>query len=273
MVKRKVVLVMTIIKNNIIYDQQKQLATDIYFPNNTDSNTKILIFWHGGGWFRGSKDALKSIGVSLANAGFMTFIPDYSLAPKNIFPAAHKDAENFVNWLLASDYTDPDDHKNIVQIGASVGGTLAIYLAGKFAFPTVTWSAPVEFSSWMEKHYHVKPSPIAQEEFGLTDRHDINDSFYKYFTLTYTGTADHEVLTKLDARSYDLDQLSSLLMINSADELTPLNSVLDFIDHLAKMDKESQLMVIKGHRHAMDYGKEYLDESIDFLHQIIKRQK
>lgn len=264
---------MAIIKKNIIYDTERQLATDIYYPNDTSSKTKILIFWHGGGWFRGNKESVRSLGISFANAGFMTFIPEYSLAPAHVFPAAHQDAINFVKWLLESQYTDEDDIKNIVQIGASVGGTMALYVAGKYGFPTVTWSAPVEYSKWMKEHEDTKPSPAAKDEFGLTDRHQINDSFYKYFTLTYTGTADQAVLQKLDATSYDLSQLNKLMMINSADELTPLSTVLDLIKHLAQKDHEVELLVIKGHGHAMDYGKDYVDESLDFLCQTIKRQK
>ena len=131
---------MVVIKNNVIYDTNKKLGADVYYPNNTTSKTKILIFWHGGGWFRGNKESVKSVGVDLANAGFMTFIPEYSLAPATHFPAAHEDALHFVEWLLKSDYTDQDDLKNIVQIGASVGGTMALYVAGKYGFPTVTWS-------------------------------------------------------------------------------------------------------------------------------------
>lgn len=264
---------MAIIKKNIIYDQEHGLTTDLYYPNDTSSKTKILIFWHGGGWFRGRKESAKAMGVDLANAGFMTFIPNYRLAPAHIFPAAHHDALHFTKWLLASKYTDPDDQKNIVQIGSSVGGTMALAVAGRYGFPTVTWSAPVEFSQWMKKHENVKPSPDAQRELGLKERQAINDSFYKYFALTYTGTADPRVLTKLDASSYDLSKLNKLMMINSADELNPLSSVLAFIAFLAKHDHEVQLLVIKGHRHAMDYSTDYLDESLDFLYQTIKRQE
>lgn len=99
----------------------------------------------------------------------MTFIPDYSLAPKAVFPAAHEDALYFVDWLLKSNYTDQDDARNIVQIGASVGGTMALYVAGKYSFPTVTWSAPVEFSNWIKDHQDVKASPDAKNDFGITD--------------------------------------------------------------------------------------------------------
>lgn len=264
---------MTIIKHDIVYDQDKNLSTDIYYPNNTTSNTKILIFWHGGGWFRGTKESVKSWGISFANAGFMAFIPEYSLAPENTFPSAHDDAVTFVNWLLNSEYTDEDDQKNIVQIGASVGGTLALYVAGKFGFPTVTWSAPVDFSKWMENHHDVKPSVDAKDELGLTDIHDIHNSFYKYFVTTYAGSDNPAVLKKMDAASYNLDKLDKLMMINSADELNPLSSVLDFIKVLAQENHEVELLVIKAGGHAMDYAKDYIDESLDFLFQTIKRQK
>lgn len=264
---------MAVIKNNIIFDKGNNLAADIYFPNDTSSETKILIFWHGGGWFRGDKSSAKAIGVRLANAGFMTFVPNYRLAPKNIFPAAHKDALNFVKWLLDSKFTDKDDQKNIVQIGSSSGGTMALYIAGKYGFPTVTWSSPVDYSKWMKKHEKVKPSYEAKEELGLNNRHDINNSFYKYFALTYAGSSDQKILQKLDAASYDYKNLQQLMMINSADELTPLPTVLDFVQTLADQNHEVELLVIKGKRHAMDYGPDYLDESLDFLYQTIKRQK
>ena len=38
-------MVMTV--NNIAYDLKHGLKTDIYYPNDTDSQTKILILWHG----------------------------------------------------------------------------------------------------------------------------------------------------------------------------------------------------------------------------------
>lgn len=264
---------MVLIKKDITYSEEKNLKTDIYFPNDTSSNTKILIFWHGGGWFRSSKNDVKEIGVSLANAGFMTLIPDYRLAPKYHFPSAHQDSIEFVKWLLASQYTDEDDLKNIVQIGASSGGTLALYVAGKYGFPTVTWSAPLEFSDWIKQHAKTKPAVDGASELKLTDRHQINDAFFKYFVLNYAGQESEEVLKQMDVKNYDLTNLGRLKMINSADELTPLNTVLDFVSFLAKNNHEVELLVIKGNRHAMSYAQDYIDESLDFLFQTIKGQE
>ncbi|MCH3905188.1 MAG: alpha/beta hydrolase [Lactobacillus sp.] len=250
---------MVVIKKDIVYDEQTQLKTDIYFPNETSSQTKILIFWHGGGWVKGDKDSVKKQGVQFANAGFMTLIPEYRLADQAKFPAAHQDAVNFVKWLLASRYTDPDDQKNIVQIGASVGGTMALYIAGQFGFPTVTWSAPTDFSNWLEHHQDTKADLAGSKA-----------EFYKYFSLAYAPKPADWV--KLDAASYPIDQLGPLFMINSAQELNSLSSLLHYIDFLGKNNKQVQLLVLPGQRHAMAYADEYLDESIDFLHQIIRQQ-
>lgn len=264
---------MVVIKKDIIYDENNNLKTDIYFPNNTNSQTKILIFWHGGGWFAGSKNDVKNWGIKLANAGFMTLIPDYRLAPTFTFPAAHNDSKKFVEWLLDSEYTDDDDQQNIVQIGASVGGTQALYIAGLYGFPTVTWSASVDFSNWMKNHQKVIPSRYGANELHLTDLHDIFESFYKFFVMTYAGKDDPVIYKQMDAQNYDFSKLGRLKMINSAYELVPLDGVLNFIAFLANKDHEVELLVIKGHRHAMDYAKDYLDESLDFLFQTIKEKK
>ncbi len=260
-------------KKDIIYDENNNLKTDIYFPNDTTSQTKLLIFWHGGGWFAGSKNDVKDLGIKFANAGFMTLIPDYRLAPEFTYPAAHQDSKKFVEWLLDSDYTDDDDQQNIVQIGASVGGTLALYIAGIYGFPTVTWSASVDFSNWMKNHQNVIPSRYGANELKLTNLYDIFESFYKFFVKTYAGKNDQAILKKMDVENYDLSHLGRLKMINSAHELVPLNGVLKFIDFLANNDHEVELLVIKGHRHAMDYAMDYIDESLDFLYQTIKEKK
>lgn len=65
---------MVVIKQNVIYDSEHDLRTDIYFPNDTSSKTKILIFWHGGGFIRGSKDECKNFGIKFANAGFLIIV-------------------------------------------------------------------------------------------------------------------------------------------------------------------------------------------------------
>ncbi|RMC25813.1 MULTISPECIES: alpha/beta hydrolase fold domain-containing protein [unclassified Lactobacillus] len=260
---------MTQILSNITYDQQNNLTTDIYLPQQIKPQHKILLFWHGGGWFRGDKSDLQELSLKIAEQGFIVFAPNYSLAPEYTFPVAHQDSVKFVKWLLNSKYSVTPTTK-IAQIGASSGGVLALYLAGKFGFPTVTWSAPVSFSTWMKDHASTPASSAAQKELGLKKFTDINNAFYKYFTITYAGSDQLPTLQKLDAQSYNYQKLTHLLMINSTAELSPVSYLLEFISVLAKENHEVDLKLLPGTRHAMAYAKQYLAESVAYLTKAIE---
>ena len=255
--------------NDVTYDEQRNLKVDIYKPDNNSFSNKILLFWHGGGWFRGDKNSFKNLCQKISDHGFTVFAPNYSLAPQYPFPAAHQDSINFVKWLMQSEFVI-NKKPHITQIGASSGGTMALNIAGKYGFPTVTWSAPVSYSAWMKDHQNVTPAVDGRKELGLSDLHDINDAFYKYFTLAYAGSEDEKVLKKIDADSYDYSNLQQLLMINSADELSPINYLLNFINFLAQNNHAVDLKLIAGKRHAMTYAAQYLEESLTYLLNAIK---
>lgn len=259
---------MTQIITDVTYDKQRKLQTDIYKSDNNTSND-ILLFWHGGGWFRGDKSSFKDLCSKIADQGFTVFAPNYSLAPQHLFPAAHQDSIKFVEWLLKTDFVN---HKKctITQIGASSGGTMALNIAGKYGFPTVTWSAPVNYSAWMKDHQDVTPAVEGRKEMGLSDLRDINNAFYKYFTLAYAGSKDEAILKKMDAKSYDYNDLHQLLMINSADELSPTSYLLDFINYLAQNNHAVDLKIISGTKHAMSYANQYLECSLNYLLHAIK---
>ena len=255
--------------NDVTYDEQRNLKVDIYKPDNVSFSDKILLFWHGGGWFRGDKNSFKNLCQNISDRGFTVFAPNYSLAPQYPFPAAHQDSINFVKWLMQSEFVI-NKKPHITQIGASSGGTMALNIAGKYGFPTVTWSAPVSYSAWIKDHTEVTPAVDGRKELGLSDLHDINNAFYKYFTLAYAGSEDEKVLKKIDADSYDYSNLQQLLMINSADELSPINYLLNFINFLAQNNHAVDLKLIAGKRHAMTYANQYLEESLAYLLNAVK---
>ena len=260
---------MTTIINDVTYDEQRKLKVDIYKPDNVSFSDKILLFWHGGGWFRGDKNSFKDLCQKISDHGFTVFAPNYSLAPQYLFPAAHQDSINFVKWLMQSEFVI-NKKPHITQIGASSGGTMALNISGKYGFPTVTWSAPVNYSAWMKDHTEVTPAVDGRNELGLSDLHDINDAFYKYFTLAYAGSEDEKVLKKIDADSYDYSNLQQLLMINSADELSPIKYLLNFINFLAQNNHAVDLKLIAGKRHAMTYANQYLEDSLAYLLDAVK---
>jgi epsilon-lactone hydrolase len=85
-----------------------------------------IIHVHGG-WFNfGSAHAYRNlVGQIASRAGADAFIPDYRLAPENLFPAAIMDVEACYRGLVDKGI------KQIAVVGDSAGGNLALVLSGK----------------------------------------------------------------------------------------------------------------------------------------------
>lgn len=250
------------VKKDLVFDPDRTLSFDLYEPEKP--NGKILVFWHGGGWIRGDKSGVAEIGEIAANAGFKVVIPNYRLAPRYTFPSAHEDSEKFITWLLQSDYYSAD--QEIVQVGASVGGTMALVLSMKYGFKTVTWSAPLSFSNWLAEHEDVKASVDAKTELGLTNDDDIRESFYKYFVQTYLGPeATSADQIQLDVQATYAAKIGQVLLFNSTNELVPLRDTLNFVNLLSHDDIPTTLKTVAGSGHAMDYSMDVLSESLAYL--------
>lgn len=79
--------------NELIYDEQKNLAYDLYIPSSVESD-RLFLFVHGGGWNAGSKEELDFLARRYAKEGYVTATIDYTLL-KEINP------EITINTILA----------------------------------------------------------------------------------------------------------------------------------------------------------------------------
>lgn len=84
---------------------------------------KVILFFHGGGFNRGSSRGHADICKNLAkNTGFTIFSIDYRISPENPFPAAVEDCLSSFLWLMEEGFSSQD----ILIAGISNGGTLAL---------------------------------------------------------------------------------------------------------------------------------------------------
>lgn len=90
---------------------------------------KVVLLLHGGAYIVPICNLYRDMAVRYSrmtdNADI--FMPDYRVAPKNVFPAALEDALEAWNWLLAKGYKPAD----ILVVGDSAGGNLTLALALK----------------------------------------------------------------------------------------------------------------------------------------------
>jgi acetyl esterase/lipase len=117
------------------------------FPQGCDK-TKVLLYFHGGGYFVGSYNTHRALVSKLAaNAGISALSINYRMAPEHPYPAAIEDCAKVYEWLLTKGFAS----SQICFGGDSAGGGCTIgtltYLRDKnIALP----KCAIALSPWLD---------------------------------------------------------------------------------------------------------------------------
>jgi acetyl esterase len=101
------------------------LRADIAVPKATGPHP-VVIYLHGGGWAFGSPTSHQKLGMQFAEAGYLTIILDYRLAPEHPFPAALEDTIFAIEWAAQNARRWNGDGRRIAIGGDSAGANLAV---------------------------------------------------------------------------------------------------------------------------------------------------
>ena len=103
---------------------------DVWRPAEQSAKPRpAIVFFHGGGWVKGDRDAYAFVGRAFASRGYTVVIPDYRKVPDVRFPAFIEDGAEAVRWTrenIAQFGGDPD---RIALAGHSAGAHTAVTLA------------------------------------------------------------------------------------------------------------------------------------------------
>tara|TARA_Y100000815_G_scaffold27986_1_gene23439 strand:- start:7331 stop:8212 length:882 start_codon:yes stop_codon:yes gene_type:complete len=103
---------------------------DVWRPAEQSAKPRpVIVFFHGGGWVKGDRDAYAFVGRAFASRGYTVVIPDYRKVPDVRFPAFIEDGAEAVRWTrenIAQFGGDPD---RIALAGHSAGAHTAVTLA------------------------------------------------------------------------------------------------------------------------------------------------
>ncbi len=118
------------IQEGLTYHQHDgtQLKGDLYRVESSCQQPGVILI-HGGGWTKGNRGQMKSIGRKLAKQGFVAFSVSYRLAPNHPFPAALHDVKHAVRWLRANADSYGVNEHQIATFGYSAGAHLAVLAA------------------------------------------------------------------------------------------------------------------------------------------------
>jgi versiconal hemiacetal acetate esterase len=103
------------------------LKVRVYHPPGATGNEPLGIYLHGGGWTMCDLDSEDAICRMISKSINMVLVSvDYRLGPQHKFPAALDDAVYAYQWALENSSKLGVRKTNVVIIGGSAGGNLAI---------------------------------------------------------------------------------------------------------------------------------------------------
>jgi acetyl esterase/lipase len=99
---------------------------DIYKRRDTTAPQPTVIFFHGGGWIRGAKEASVMSIVPWLEMGWNVVNVEYRMARVALAPAAVEDGQCALRFVVEEAKTYGVDVNRIVVTGESAGGHLAL---------------------------------------------------------------------------------------------------------------------------------------------------
>ena len=106
----------------------QSLKLDLYVPEKSDAKCPLLVWIHGGGWTKGSKNGVNSSMLRLAGEGYAVASIDYRLTGLQSHPKQIHDCKGAIRFLRAGADKYGYDATRIGAGGGSAGGHLVLLL-------------------------------------------------------------------------------------------------------------------------------------------------
>ena len=227
----------------------------LYAPA-TDGPSPVLVFFHGGGWVRGSIDAYDGLCRRLTNgSGCLVVSVEYRRAPEHPFPTGFEDCYAATKWAqnYASDLGgDPD---RVAVGGDSAGGNLSA---------AVSLAARDRGGPPLQHQLLIYPS-VNHPEIRWFDSYDVNGTGYflemdsvEWYLEQYCQPADLGNQYAFPLRARDLSGLPSATVLTAGfDPLVDEGNA--YADRLESAGVETTRLQYDSQIHAFLNLYEHLD--------------
>ncbi|MCP3476102.1 alpha/beta hydrolase [Bradyrhizobium sp. CCGUVB1N3] len=222
----------------------------IRYPNSDGG--RLIIYFHGGGFFFGSSRSHRVVAANLARAaGCSVLAADYRLAPEHPGPTAHDDALSVYKWALEQGFAP----SAICLSGDSAGGNLTISTAMRSrdeGLPNpgalVVMSPALDFTGESESFRTIADTPL------------LTPQLMELFKHAYFG-AQVPTSPYLAPLNGDLSKLPPTLIHVGSWELLRDDSV-QLVDRLHKAGVSAELKIWDGMCHSWQLFAPMLDEGM-----------
>jgi acetyl esterase/lipase len=219
---------------------------DVYQRRGATTAQPTVVYFHGGFWAAGSKEASLMSLIPWMEMGWTVVNVEYRLARVALAPAAVEDCLCALRFLAAQAKTYNIDLSRLVVTGESAGGHL-----------TLT-SAMIPESAGLDRQCAnsgpgVPKVAAAINWFGITDVADVIDGPHRAnLAVTWLGSLPNkdEIARRVSPLSYVRPGLPPVLTIHGdMDQLVPYQQAVKLHEALTKAGVVNQLLTIPGGRH------------------------
>ena len=229
------------VRRNVAYRSDVPGAKlDIYVPPTSEVPAPLVLYFHGGGWFEGSKELASLAAVEWARRGFAVANVGYRLTRDAPAPAAVEDARCAAAWVGRNAQALGVDTTFIVAAGLSAGGHLALMVALPAADSALDRCGPLP------------PLAAAVNWFGPTDLSRLDSTAARDFVRWWLGPrADSPVfVSRVSPISHVRPDGPGVWTIHGdQDALIPVAQALLLHDSLAAVGARQRLRVIANQGH------------------------
>ncbi len=212
----------------------------------------VVVYIHGGGWVRGSKEANELWTLPFIAMGYAVVNVEYRLANVSLAPAAIEDSRCALRWVVAhaKEQAYNLDASHVVVAGDSAGGHLALMtgmLKGSDGFDRQCYTVD-----------DPKVSAIV-DLYGITDLPDMLEGPNKKpfpenwpYTTQWIGNQPNrmEIAKAASPMTYVRAGLPPIISIHGdADPLVPYQHSVKLQDALARAGVPHELVTIAGGGH------------------------
>jgi len=231
---------------DIIYRQANgiELKVDVYQSRNQDVPAPTFIYYHGGGWVGGSKEANVLRLIPYLEKGWAVVNVQYRLGNVSLAPAAVEDSLCALRWVARNADQYGFDINRLVVSGNSAGGHLAL----------TTGMIPSEAELDRQCIGSKTPEVAAIVNwYGITDVNDLLDGEnQKSYAVRWLGSQPNRdaIANRISPLNYVREDLPPIISIHGdADPIVPYSHAVELHQLLSQAEVENELITVPNGLH------------------------
>ena len=217
---------------------------DVYRSRDAATPNPTLIYFHGGGWVAGSKEASALTFLPFLDMGWNVVNVEYRLARVSLAPAAVQDALCALRWVYRNGREYNVDTNRLVLMGNSAGGHLAL--------TTGMIPASASLDSLCPGSEELKVAAIINW-YGITDVNELlAGANVRNYAVGWLGGMPNreEIAKRVSPLTYVRSGLPPIISIQGdADPIVPYTQNVRLHQALDKAGVRNQFVTIPGGKH------------------------